>query len=584
MSSAIHPGLIFFVGALVLPLLRQRSLKQVFLLCVPVAAFVSLYAVGAGEHWVYDFIGYKFVFGRVDKLSLCFGYVFVLVTFLGMIYALHVRDTLQHVATLFHAGAALGVTFAGDLLSLFLFWEIMALSSAFVIWCQRSDASLKAGFRYLIVHLFGGAALLAGIIMYAGETGTTVFTRMEFGGLGSYLMLFGILINAAVPPFHPWLPDAYPEATVTGAVFLTAFTTKSAIYVLLRAFPGVEILVYMGAIMTVYGVVYAIIENDIRRLLAYHIVSQVGYMVCGVGLGTELSMNGSAAHAFCHILYKALLFMGAGAVLEVTGRRKMTELYGHQLYKYMPICLTFYLIGGFAISGAPLLNGFTSKPMIAIAAGELHRPVIYLLLHLASIGTFLSTTLKLPYGTWFGAKPGENAPATLKKAEPPLNMLIAMGMTAFACFLTGIYPKVLYDILPYPVKYNPFATYTVLITLQLLIFTALAFYFLRSRLGSQPKISLDTDWFYRKGAALFLDACTGVAGARLVLQESVTRLVRWTTHQAQNPIQAANRIILGKEGGIVPYDANRHRHAIGLGVMYFLILFSLFSIVFLAYR
>jgi multicomponent Na+:H+ antiporter subunit D len=341
MSNGIHPGLIFFVGALVLPLLRHRSLKQAVLLCVPAAAFASLWYVPQGQHWVYNFIGYDFVFGRVDKLSLCFGYVFVLVTFLGMIYALHVEDTLQHVATLFHAGAALGVTFAGDLLSLFLFWEVMALSSAFLIWCRRSDAALKAGFRYLMVHLFGGAALLAGIVMYAGQTGTTVFTTMEFGGLGSYLVLFGFLINAAVPPFHPWLPDAYPEATVTGAVFLTAFTTKSAVYVLLRAFPGVEILTFMGAIMAIYGVVYAIIENDIRRLLAYHIISQVGYMVCGIGLGTELSMNGSAAHAFSHILYKALLFMGAGAVIEVTGKRKMTDLHGHGLYRYMPLCLTF---------------------------------------------------------------------------------------------------------------------------------------------------------------------------------------------------------------------------------------------------
>jgi multicomponent Na+:H+ antiporter subunit D len=582
--SSVHPGLIFFVGALVLPLLKQRSLKQAVLLLIPAAAFLSLLNVPVGEHWVYNFLGYDFIFGRIDKLSLCFGYVFVLVTFLGMVYALHVEDTGQHVAALFHAGAALGVTFAGDLISLFLFWEVMALASAFLIWCQRSDAALKAGFRYLMVHLFGGALLLAGIIMYVGETGTTLFTRMEFGGLGSYLMLFGFLINAAVPPFHPWLPDAYPEATVTGAVFLTAFTTKSAVYVLLRAFPGVELLVYMGAIMTVYGVVYAIIENDIRRLLAYHIVSQVGYMVCGVGLGTELAMNGSTAHAFSHILYKALLFMGAGAVLEVTGKRKMTDLHGHALYKHMPLCLTFYLIGGFAISGAPLLNGFISKPMIVFATGEIHRPVIHLLLHLASIGTFLSTTLKLPYGTWFGKSAQESTQVKINAGEPPRNMLVAMGMTAFACLLTGVYPRLLYDILPYTVRYQPYTTYTVLSALQLLMFTALAFYLFLGRLSARPTISLDTDWFYRKGTLLFLDACLGVTTVRSRVQESVSRLVNWTTGAARNPIEAAEHIMLRKTNRLTPYNADRHRHAIGLGVMYLLILFSLLSIVFLAYR
>ncbi|HEB74108.1 MAG TPA: Na+/H+ antiporter subunit D, partial [Candidatus Desulfofervidus auxilii] len=226
------------------------------------------------------------------------------------------------------------------------------------------------------------------------QTGSIAFSGpLVHGGLGFWLILIGFILNAAVPPLHPWLPDAYPRASVTGAIFLTAYTTKSAVYTLLRAFPGVELLAYMGAIMTVYGVVWAIMENDIRRLLAYHIVSQVGYMVGGVGIGTALSMNGSAAHAFCHILYKALLFMGAGAVIYSTGMRKMSDLTGRDLYKKIPHSLIYYMVGAFSISAVPLFNGFISKTMIVAAAEESHMLPVFFLMSTASIGTWLCVGL-----------------------------------------------------------------------------------------------------------------------------------------------------------------------------------------------
>jgi multicomponent Na+:H+ antiporter subunit D len=385
MIKTIPPAFIFFLGALILPLLKERRLRQVFQIVIPVIAFINLLYMPKGTYWVYNFLGHDLILGRVDKLSMCFGYVFVIMSFLGMVYALHVREVGQHSAAFLYIGSTLGVVFSGDLFTLFVCWEIMAVSSVFLIWYQRDKPALDAGFRYIMVHIFGGCALLAGIIMHVTGTGSTQFTIIEYGGLASQLILLGFIINAAVPPFHAWLSDAYPEATVTGSVFLTAFTTKSAVYVLLRTFPGVELLVWLGAIMALYGVVYAVLENDIRRLLAYHIISQVGYMVCGVGLGTEMAINGATAHAFCHILYKALLFMGVAAVIQVTGKRKLTELQGRNLYKKMPICLSLYMIGGFSISAVPLFNGFVSKTMVVAAAGELHRPVIHLLLHLASI-------------------------------------------------------------------------------------------------------------------------------------------------------------------------------------------------------
>ncbi len=540
MINPMPPAFIFIVGAIFLPVLRERRLRQVFQLLIPAVAFIDLLYMTQGTYWSYHFLGYELIFGRVDKLSLCFGYVFVLIAFLGMTYALHIREVGQQVAAFLYIGSALGVTFAGDLFTLFGFWEIMAISSVFLIWHQRTIAALDAGFRYIMVHIFGGCALLAGIIIYVVNTGSIHFGLMEYGGLASQLILLGFIINAAVPPFHAWLSDAYPEATVTGAVFLSAFTTKSAVYVLARTFPGVELLMWLGAIMAVYGVVYAIMENDIRRLLSYHIISQVGYMVCGVGIGTEMGLNGSVAHAFCHILYKALLFMGTGAVIYVTGRRKVTELQGRNLYKQMPICLSLYLIAGFSISGVPLFNGFISKTMVVAAAGEIHRAPIHLLLHLASIGTFFSTTLKLPYGTWFGKLPeGEKIEETeeIEAKEPPLNMLTAMAMTAFLCIFIGCYPRVLYDILPHPVHYHPYAPYHVVATMQLLLFTAAAFWLFIDKLAGHATISLDTDWFYRKPGVLFLWFCVyPLQSLRLGLQGFLSRMVAGIVSLSKNPI------------------------------------------------
>jgi len=507
MIKPIPPVFLFILGALIIPFLRFRKLKQFFQIFIPIIAFINLLYMPEGTYWIYKFIGYELILGRVDKLSMCFGYVFVIIAFLGMVYALHVKEDGQHTAAFLYIGSTLGVTFAGDLFSLFIFWEVMAASSVFLIWYQKDKAALAAGFRYILIHLFGGTLLLAGIIIYVANTGSIRFDPLEYGNFASQLILLGFIINAAVPPFHAWLSDSYPQATITGSVFLTAFTTKSAVYVLLRGFSGVELLAWLGAIMAVYGVIYAILENDIRKLLAYHIISQVGYMVCGVGLGSEMASNGSTAHAFCHILYKALLFMGAGAVIYVTGQRKITDLQGRNLYKKMPICLSLYMIGAFSISAVPPFNGFISKSMVVAAAGELHRPIIHILLHLASIGTFLSVALKLPYGTWFG-KVSKKDKYEIQAKEPPLNMLIAMGMTAFLCIFTGIYPKALYNLLPYPVHYHPYTLYYIVATMQLLLLTAAAFWLLIDKIGVKATISIDTDWFYRKAGKSFTWFCS----------------------------------------------------------------------------
>ena len=497
MNLWIHPGLLLILGAWILPLLRGR-VKRAAMLVLPASALIDCLLMTPGTYGVTSFLGQDVVFGRVDSLSLVFSYVFSLLAFLGMVYALHVEDDSQHVAALTYAGGALGVTFAGDFLSFYFFWELMAVSSVLLVWLRREPGAVAAGFRYLLVHLVGGLILLAGIVLYWSQTSSLAFGDMATlsGSLPWALILVAFLLNAAVPPLGAWLPDAYPEATVTGAVFMTAFTTKSAVYALIRGFAGTEILVWLGAIMAIYGVVYAVLENDARRLLAYHIVSQVGYMVCGVGIGTALAINGASAHAFAHIIYKALLFMGAGAVLEMTGVRKLNEMGG--LYKTMPVTLGLYMIGAFAISAVPLFSGFVSKSMVVSAAGETHLTAIFLMLTLASAGTFLHTGLKLPYYMFFGKDSGRRA------AEPPKNMLAAMGLAAAACVLIGVFPGLLYQHLPYPTDYVPYTLAHVTSTLGMLAFTALGFFLLLKQLDPEPKMSLDTDWFYRRGTTGFL--------------------------------------------------------------------------------
>ncbi len=493
----VPPAAIFIVGALFIPLFRGR-LRQLYLLAIPVVAFFNVLYMQEGVYWIHHFMEYDLTLGRVDLLSKCFGYVFVIAAFCMTLYALHVKETGQHVAAFIYVGSALGVVFAGDLLTLFIFWEFLAWSSVCLVWYRRRKASIDAGFRYLMVHVAGGVILLGGIILYMqGNDGSIAFDAFDYGSPGTILILIGFLINAAVPPLHAWLPDAYPEATITGAVFMTAFTTKTAVYVLARGFAGVEMLMWLGAIMALYGVVYAVLENDIRRLLAYHIISQVGYMICGIGLGTMMAINGTTAHAFSHILYKGLLFMGMGAVIYMTGKNKLTELGG--LYKVMPLTFLLYMIGAFSISGFPLFNGFISKSMIIHAAALNHEAIIFLMLECAAVGTFLHTGLKLPYYVFFGKDAG------IKAKDPPINMLLGMGAAAFMCTLLGVYPQILYQLLPFqPVGYHPYALPHVVGTIQLLLFTYLAFILLKRKLDPDKTISLDTDWFYRKGSILFM--------------------------------------------------------------------------------
>ena len=499
----LHPSVFYILGGLFIPFLKGR-VKQGYMLFVTLLAFFAVVNLPYGTYGVYEFLSWELTFLEVDKLSKVFAYIFTIMGVIGVIYSIHVKNDGEHFSAFYYVGGSLGVTFAGDFLTLFLFWEMMAFSSVFLIWFRKSKSSLDSGFRYLLWHVAGGLILLAGIMLQYSVSGDLSVKYLPFHGwwptdlqsLASFLIVIGFIVNAAVPPFGAWLPDSYPAATVTGAVFMSAFTTKTAVYALIRVCAGSEMLIVLGVFMAIYGVVYAVLENDARRLLAYHIISQVGYMVAGVGLGTPMAINGVVAHAFCHILYKSLLFMGTGSVLYVTGTAKLTELGG--LYKTMPRTMIYTVIGGLSISAFPLFSGFVSKSMTVTAFGEAHLTWAFMALMLASAGTFLHTGLKIPYFIWFGKDQG------LKAKEPPWNMELAMGIGAFFCIGLGIFYKPLYALLPHAVHFEPYTAYHTWETLQVLLFTQLGFFLLLKKLWCEDTISLDTDWFPRKGAKAFM--------------------------------------------------------------------------------
>jgi multicomponent Na+:H+ antiporter subunit D len=501
MIKPVPPAAILIAGALLVPFFKGR-LKKTYLLVLPTLAFIDLLYMPAGRYWIVDFLDYDLIFGRVDKLSLAFGYVFVLITFIGILYALHVEDDFQHMASLIYAGGALGVTFAGDLFSLYIFWEILAIASVFLILARKISTSSAAAFRYFIWHFFGGLCLLAGIILYVINRGTPEFAYIGLSDWASILIFTGFCLNAAVFPLHAWLPDAYPRATVSGAVFMSALTTKSAVYVLARTFPGTELLIWAGAFMTCFPIFYAVIVNDIRRVLAYSLINQVGFMVCGIGIGTQLAINGVVAHAFSHIIYKALLFMSTGAVLYMTGKIRATDLGG--LHKTMPFTAVCCMIGAASISAFPLFSGFVSKSMTVTAAAEEHLTIVWFMLMFASAGVFHHAGIKVPFFVFFGHDSG------IRAKEPPINMRLAMGIAAFICIFLGVYPQPLYRILPYAVHYVPYTAFHVVGMLQLLMFGALAFTMLVLSGYYPPEmraVNLDTDWFARIPGRKFIWFC-----------------------------------------------------------------------------
>ena len=487
------PPFVIFYGAAIMVALLPHRLGQVILLATPLAGGLVLLGMTADAALQWNIMNLVLEPLRVDRLSLLFGYLFHIAAFLGVVFSLHLRDRLQSSASLLYAGSALGAVFAGDLLTLFFFWEILALTSAFLIFARKTERARRAGIRYLFIQVVSGGLLLAGTLMLYRESGTLAFNHIGLGTFASGLIFLAFGIKCAFPLLHNWLTDAYPEATVTGTVFLSAFTTKVAVYALARGFAGTEALVYIGAVMTCFPIFYAVIENDLRRVLAYSMINQIGFMVVGIGLGTALAVNGAIAHAFNEVIFKGLLMMSMGAVLYRTGKMNGSDLGG--LYKSMPITTTLCIVGAASISAFPLFSGFVSKSMVMVAVLDEGHPVVWLALLFASAGVFHHAGIKIPFFAFFAHDSGIRTP------EPPLNMLIAMSIAAILCVFIGSYPWLLYSLLPFEVNYVPFDRSHVLAQFQLLVFSAAAFAWLKISGIYPPELhatNIDVEWFYRR--------------------------------------------------------------------------------------
>ncbi len=529
----LPPGMLLIVGGLLVPMLRPTP-TRVLMLALPLLGLWHLWWLPADHISEVSVFWYKLEVIHIDALSRVFATVFHIAAFLGALYALHVRDRIQHTSAFVYAGASIAATCVGDLISLFVFWEITAISSVFLIWASRTERAVNTGMRYLIIQVASGVLLLTGTTLHYAATGSTAFTAMTLDSVGPILIFIAFGIKAAFPLLHNWLQDAYPEATVTGTVFLSAFTTKLAIYALARGFPGTEILIPIGAVMTIFPIFYAVIENDLRKVLAYSLNNQLGFMIVGIGIGTDMALNGAAAHAFAHIIYKGVLFMSMGAVLFRAKTIKASELGG--LYKSMPWTTAFCLIGSLSISGFPGFSGFISKSMILDAGAGAHMLVLTLVLLFASAGVVDHSGIKIPFFAFFAHDSGKRV------KEAPLNMLLAMGGGAFICIGLGLFPSLLYRILPFPVDYVPYTKTHVFTMLQLLLFAALAFVLLM-RSGFYPpelrKVNLDSDWLYRRAmpavAGVFARAFDRLMAGGAALVEQLQRVALAPMSRVHSP-------------------------------------------------
>jgi len=486
----LHPGLILMATGILVLLIPKKEWRNWLAVGGSAISLAAVILLSPEAKLTYAFTSrITMEFLDVDPLSRIFGLIFCIISVIAGIYSLGTESRTEKCASMVYAGSSLGVVFAGDWVTLICFWELMAVASWYLVWGVKTQAARRASYRYLVLHFFGGNLLLVGgILLFSqGQMDVSLLTGLESPAF--WLIFFGVAINAAIPPFHAWVPDAYPESTVEGTVYMGSFTTKVAIYVLIRCFAGMEILVLVGAIMAVFAACMAFIENDLRRILSYHIVSQLGMMVAGLGTGLEAGIDGAALQSAFHILYKSVLLMGAGAVVQATGLRKVSDMGG--LAKKMPVTAVCFLIASLAIAGMPFLNGFASKALIMESLHDFTAG--YWLVIVAGVGTWLSITLKINYFVFFG-KSDKDIPCS----KVPMYMQIAMMMGTALCIITGVYPYFAYELTPYATMGHPFTAHHIMEYLGLFIGATIPFTLFIKRMAPHDTITLDTDWVYRR--------------------------------------------------------------------------------------
>ncbi|MFB6102796.1 MAG: Na(+)/H(+) antiporter subunit D [Haloplanus sp.] len=454
--TAIPPGLVVLAAALATGLAGERR-RLGHLLGGLTTALVTVWAwvVPAGTHLSGQLFGFDAVFFAVDPFSRIVGLVFAFIATVAVTYSWATGAKNRQTAyALTYVGSSLGAVFAGDWLTMVVWWELMAVTSTILVWDYGGKA-VRAGFRYALLHGIGGSLVLAAIAWHYAEVGSFLFSAADgmVGTVPQVLAAVGIGVNVGFIGLHAWLPDTYPRPHVAASVFLCVYTTKTGVYAMYRAFPDGHLwIAYMGGAMAVFGAGAALLQNDMRRLLSYHIQSQVGYMVAGVGIGTALATAGAFGHVFNHILYKSLLFMTAGAVVYRTGEENLKHLGG--LARKMPVTAVAFAIAALSISGFPGFNGFVSKGMVIGAAHHEHLDALWYLLLLGGVGTFLSF-IKFGYYAFLHGPYHGDGPVT----PAPRVQQVAMGSVAVLLVFFGLVPDALFAILPLEGAYE-FHTFT----------------------------------------------------------------------------------------------------------------------------
>jgi multicomponent Na+:H+ antiporter subunit D len=462
-----------FVPVLVVALVAAIAPRKIghglgFLATAGVA--VGSLLVPSGTHLTPQLFGFETVLYQVDDFSRMMGVIFGLIGAAAVLYAYSSEaDGKQTAVALGYVGTSLGAVFAGDWLTLVFFWELMAVTSTLLVWYYGGRA-VRTGFRYALAHGIGGSLVLGAVVWQYTAAGSFLFSEAAgvVGPVAPALMAVGIGVNVGFIGLHTWLPDTYPSPHIAASVFLCVYTTKTGVYAMFRAFPDGHLwIAYMGGAMAVFGASMALLQEDMRRLLSYHIISQVGYMVAGVGIGTTLATAGAFGHVFNHILYKALLFMSVGVVIYRTGIEDITELGG--LWRVMPVTFVAYLSGAAAISGVPGFNGFVSKGIII---AEAHKSVenfvigsesvplggedlLWWLLIIGGVGTFMSF-IKLGYYVFF------HGSATIDPADARIGQAVPMLAVGGLCLALGLLPGTLFEVLPDTAEIaGKYTTYTV---------------------------------------------------------------------------------------------------------------------------
>lgn len=402
---------------------------------------------------------------EVDALSLFFALLVAVAVFVSCVYSFKYMSHDDNVAqyyTLFLmlAGGVIGLVLSGDIFNMFIMVEILTFAAvALTAFRNTAKGALEAAFKYLVVGCMGSTCILVGTVMLYAQAHTLNFAQlsalipgnMNTATIVAFALLFvGFSTKAFVVPFHPLAADAHGAAPASISVLISGVLTKSGIYGIMRLtyflFQCMDmgsmqfLLVFVGSVSMFVCVTMALAQHDFKRLLAFHSISQIGYVLSAVGLCTALGISAGLYHAMNHTLFKGLLFLAAGAVMHATGTGDLDRLGG--LSRKMPHTTVLFLIGAFAISGVPPFNGFASKWMIyqatylkAVESGNIGYLLVTVIALVTSVLT-LASFVKVSQSVFFGRLPVEFEGVK----EAPFGMRLAMGLFALLTIATGLFP------------------------------------------------------------------------------------------------------------------------------------------------